>query len=84
MVVPLDDRRSGKDRRALPGNEPGPSERRLLDRRQFPPPQDPRNVSTAARQLQEAIDAFKKGRGLARLSADDLLDVLKKLGYREA
>jgi hypothetical protein len=83
MAGPLDDRRSGKDRRALTGSESTHSERRLLDRRQFPPPHDSRSISVAAMRLQKAIDAFKKQRGLARLTADELLAVLESLGYRE-
>jgi hypothetical protein len=84
MAGPLGDRRSGKDRRAPAGLESGHTERRILDRRQFPPPHDSKNISVAAKRLQEAVDSFKKERGLVRLTAEELLSVLEKLGYREA
>jgi len=82
MDAPFGDRRNGTDRRG-PGKKPAPTaEQRLADRRQFPPPDDPDKVSAAARELQRAIDAHKKERGLKRLSVDQLLGLMEQMGYR--
>jgi hypothetical protein len=55
-----------------------------MDRRQFPPPDDPSRISADGRELLRAIDAYKKERGLARVSVDELLGVLADTGYRRA
>lgn len=83
MAKSFDDRRSGRDRRAAGGRAAG-KERRSADRRQFPPAADPGSVSEASRRLQQSIDAYKKERGIARLSVDELLRLLEQLGYRVA
>ena len=84
MDTPFGDRRSGTDRRG-PGKKPAPAaEERMADRRQFPPPDDPDKVSAAARELERAIDAYKKERGLNRLSIDQLLGLMEQMGYRRA
>jgi len=84
MDTPFGDRRSGTDRRG-PGKKPAPAaEERMADRRQFPPPDDPDKVSAAARELQRTIDAYKKERGLNRLSIDQLLGLMEQMGYRRA
>ncbi|MCX5675894.1 MAG: hypothetical protein NTX87_12885 [Planctomycetota bacterium] len=40
--------------------------------------------SAAALRLQATIDEYKLARGLTRISLDELLDVLTRMGYREA
>jgi hypothetical protein len=79
-------RRSGRDRRrdAKAGAGTQGRERRLEDRRQFPPLEDPDAVSLAARHVQAAVDQFKIEHGLPRISMDQLLGVLQQLGYRQA
>jgi hypothetical protein len=84
MVKPLGDRRSGSDRRARTSGQARQVEHRALDRRQFPPPQDPLAITEAARKLLAAIDAHKKERGLLRLTSTELLAVLESMGYRQA
>lgn len=84
MAKPAEDRRSGKDRRRSSGTRAGDGDRRRMDRRQFPPPDDPSRISADGRELLRAIDAYKKQRGLARVSVDELLGVLADTGYRRA
>ena len=94
MAGSLKDRRSGTDRRhparrgdavASPacGAAP-PKERRGGDRRQFPAPATAAALSEAARRVQAAIDEYKLQKGLARISVDELVGILTKLGYHEA
>ena len=80
----LEDRRSGRDRRREDAGTPKHQERRRADRRQFPPVEKPGEVPDATRELQGAIDAYKKRRHLARISADELVSLLERLGYRKA
>ncbi len=54
------------------------------ERRQFPAPRTPEDVSPAAKELQWAIDVYKMERGLKRISTGELLGVLETLGYRRA
>jgi hypothetical protein len=84
MAGSLKDRRNGTDRRHLARGAVPPKERRGGDRRQFSPPADPRALSVAARRVQAAIDEYKLQKGLARISADQLIGILTKLGYHEA
>ena len=84
MARLIEDRRSEKDRRCPAGKPPRAGERRRADRRQFPPPHDAAAVSAPGRELIKAIDAYKKDRGLLRISVDELLDVMSSLGYRRA
>ena len=86
MSGSLRERRSGRDRRheAKGGGQGQAQERRLADRRQFPPPDNPDSVSVATRRVQAAVDQFKIEHGLMRISTDQLLGVLERLGYRQA
>jgi hypothetical protein len=84
MAGSLKDRRSGTDRRHLAHGAAPPKERRGEDRRQFSLPADPAALSAAARRVQAAIDEFKLQKGLAKISAEELVGVLTKLGYHEA
>jgi hypothetical protein len=84
MAGSLEDRRSGTDRRRASSLHSGKRERERADRRQFPPPHDPSSLSAAGRELLRVIDSYKKERGLARLSVDELLGVMSGLGYRRA
>ena len=84
MAKPAEDHRSGKDRRGSSREQAGKDERRRVDRRQFPPPDDPLRISADGRELLRAIDAYKKERGLARVSVDELLGLLADTGYRRA
>ena len=77
------ERRNGKDRRFSAKTAP-PQERRGCDRRQFPPRDHSQRPSAAALRLQAAIDEHKLARGLTRISLDELLDVLTRMGYRQA
>jgi len=77
------ERRSGRDRRLETAPPPEGADRRGAERRQFPPPDDPRAMSPAAGELQKAIDAFKLERRLARITVPDLLGLLGQLGYRK-
>ena len=52
------------------------------ERRQFPSPRNPEDVSPAAEELQWTIDVYKMERGLKRISIVQLLGVLETLGYR--
>ena len=51
------------------------------ERRQFPAPKTPEDISPAAKELQWAIDVYKMERGLKRISVGELLGVLEELGY---
>ena len=82
MGETLKERRGGYDRRCTAGSSPEGAERRWSDRRQFPPPLDPRAVSDGERELQQAIDAYKRVRGLKRISVGQLLAVLEDLSYQ--
>ena len=84
MARLIEDRRSGKDRRCPAGKPPRAAERRQADRRQFPPSDGPGGLSAQGRELLKAIVAYKKDRGLIRISIDDLLSVMSTLGYRRA
>jgi hypothetical protein len=94
MAGSLRDRRSGGDRRhpACQGDAVAspvcsaaqPKERRAADRRQFPAPATAAALSEAARRVQAAIDEYKLQKGLVRISADELVGILTKLGYHEA
>ena len=53
----------------------------VLDRRQFPRPEDIDIVLPAAKELLWAIDVFKMEHGLQRISITELLGVLEELGY---
>jgi len=55
-----------------------------VDRRQFPPPEDPSTVTKEAQQLMDRIDAYKIERGLKRITVVELLNLLEELGYRRA
>ena len=55
-----------------------------VDRRQFPPPEDPGTMTPEARELQDTIDTYKKQRRLKRITVVDLLGLLAQLGYRRA
>jgi hypothetical protein len=80
----LKDRRSGTDRRHPARGAAPPKERRGGDRRQFPAPTDPATLSVAIHRVQAAIDEYKLRNGLARISVDQLIGILTKLGYHEA
>jgi hypothetical protein len=82
MARSLQDRRSGKDRRRSSGARPPADRRRQADRRQFPPPENPASLSAEGRELLQTIDDYKKQRGLARISVDELLSVMTGMGYR--
>jgi len=84
MAGRLKNRRSGSDRRHLASGAAPPQDRRGADRRQFPPPADPVALSAAARRVQDAIDEYKLQKGLARISVEELVGILTKLGYHEA
>jgi len=84
MAGSLKDRRSGTDRRHLARGAAPPKERRGGDRRQFPAPATAAALSQAARKVQAAIDEYKLRNGLARISVDELVGILTKLGYHEA
>jgi hypothetical protein len=83
MALPFKDRRSGTDRRRPPAAGRA-KERRASDRRQFSPRANGDGQSAAASRLQQAVDAYKRERGLARVSLDQLLGILEQLGYRQA
>jgi len=77
MAKAFDDRRQGA------GNVPEQVEAALgLDRRQFPPPEDPATMTDEAMELQDAIDSYKIERHLKRITVVELLGLLETLGYR--
>jgi len=76
--------RAFTDRRHVVGELPDQAQALGIDRRQFPPPADPESVPEAARELQQAIDAYKMARGLKRISVEELLGLLEDLGYTRA
>ncbi len=77
MAKAFDDRRRGT------GNVfEQVEEARGVDRRQFPPPDDPSSMTTEAVELQNAIDAYKIQRRLTRITVVELLGLLDQLGYR--
>jgi hypothetical protein len=81
VTASFENRRRGTTRRRAPRTVGRNPERREADRRQFPPPEDPSALTTAAVQLQEAIDNYKIERGLARITVPELIGLLEQLGY---
>jgi hypothetical protein len=80
----LAERRSGKDRRHAHLSPPKERDRRSADRRQFPPvPGEPEALSPQAREIKTAIDAYKKSRGLTRITVPQLVSTLAWLGYQK-
>ena len=72
-----------ENRRQLAGDVPEQVEAALgVDRRQFPPPDDPETVTEAAAELQKVIDTYKIERRLKRITVVELLGLLENLGYR--
>jgi len=72
-----------EDRRQLAGDVPEQVEAALgVDRRQFPPPDDPETMTEEAAELQNAIDTYKIERHLKRITVVELLGLLDGLGYR--
>jgi hypothetical protein len=75
--------KSFEDRRQLAGDVPEQVEEECgVDRRQFPPPEDPSTMTAAAVELQDAIDTYKIQRRLKRITVVELLGLLDELGYR--
>jgi len=84
MPLVLSERRSGKDRRHGHLSPAKEADRRQVDRRQFPPvPGEPDSLSPQAREIKAAIDAYKKTRGLTRITLPQMLSTLAWLGYRK-
>jgi hypothetical protein len=72
-----------EDRRHLASEVPEQVEEILgVDRRQFPPPEDPSTVTEEAAELQDTIDTYKIQNGLKRITVVELLGLVEKLGYR--
>ena len=69
------------DRRQVVGGTVHGVSTEVMDRRQFPTPEDTEAVPPAAKELQWAIDVYKMEHGLKRISVVELLGVLEKLGY---
>jgi len=84
MATASPDRRNGRDRRGSASAAPAGVDRRLADRRQFPPSSPDDGPSPAARELLTVIDRFKIQRGLTRISVDQLLGLMEQMGYRRA
>ena len=72
-----------EDRRQQAGDFPEQvAEATGVDRRQFPPPEDPSTVTPEAVELQDAIDTYKIHRRLKRITVVELIGLLDNLGYR--
>jgi len=72
-----------EDRRQQAGEVPGQVAEALgIDRRQFPPPDDPSCMTAEAVELQDAIDTYKIERRLKRITVVELIGLLEDLGYR--
>ena len=84
MAKSSSDRRNGRDRRESAPAAPAGVNRRLADRRQFPPSSPGDGPSPAARELLTVIDRFKIQQGLTRISVDQLLGLMEQMGYRRA
>ncbi len=69
------------DRRQVVGGTVRGVSPEVMQRRQFPTPEDAEAVPPAAKELQWAIDVYKMEHGLKRISVIELLGVLEKLGY---